>query len=102
MPNIRTRAIRSLLFLYSLNILLNSCLGPKKIDKWVAQKYVDPPAPVKKKHDKIVILSNMVYQGTNLSTTEKKTSNMLPLIVYWQFDYKNTCTLNPQIPVNIF
>ena len=27
---------------------------------------------------------------------------MLPLIFYWQFDYKNTCTLNPQIPVNIF
>lgn len=102
MPVIRTCAIRSSLFLFLASILMSSCLGPKKIDKWVAQKYVDPPPPTKKKHDQIVISSNMVYAGTTLSTTEKKTSNMLPLIVYWQFDYKNTCTINPQIPVNIF
>ena len=27
---------------------------------------------------------------------------MLPLLFYWQWDYKNTCTLNPAIAVNTF
>jgi len=40
--------------------------------------------------------------GDKLSETEKKTSNVIPLIFYWQYDYKNICTLNPQIAVNNF
>ena len=83
-------------------ILMTSCLGPKKIDKWVAEKYMEPPAPIKKSHEHISVVSNFSFDGTKFSTTEKRTSNMVPLIVYWQFDYKNTCTLNPQIAVNIF
>jgi len=90
------------ILLCSLLILLTGCLGPKKIDKWVAEKYMELPAPSKKKHDQILILSNQTFAGTQLSTTVKKTSNMVPLIVYWQFDYKNTCTLNPVIAENIF
>jgi hypothetical protein len=92
----------SVILLCCFLILLTGCLGPKKIDKWVAEKYMELPAPQKKKHDQIVISSNQAFAGTQLSTTVKKTSNMLPLIVYWQFDYKNTCTLNPVIAVNIF
>jgi hypothetical protein len=34
------------------------------------------------------------------STTEKNVSHLLPLIFYWQYDYVNTCTLNPNVPVN--
>jgi hypothetical protein len=92
----------SIVLIFFFLILLTGCLGPKKIDKWVAEKYIEPPAPQKKKHDQIVILSNQHFAGAELSTTVKKTSNMLPLIVYWQFDYKNTCTLNPVIAINIF
>ena len=86
----------------TLIFFLTSCLGPKKIDKWVAQKYLEVPAPTKKKSDVITITSNMPSMGVKLSTTEKKTSNLLPLIFYWQYDYKNTCTLNSQIAVNNF
>src|ERR1700682_250003 len=94
--------IRTALFVFSVSIFMTSCLGPKKIDRWVAEKYVDPPVPIKKKHNQIVISSDLPPFAAKFSTTEKKTSDMLPLIFYWQFDYKNTCTLNPQIPVNIF
>jgi hypothetical protein len=93
---------RTVILILTTAITMTSCLGPAKIDKWVAQKYTELPPPAKKKHEQIAISSNVSYPGTTLSTTEKKTSNMLPLIVYWQFDYKNTCTINPQIPVNIF
>ncbi|HET7003259.1 MAG TPA: hypothetical protein VFI33_18175 [Puia sp.] len=92
----------SLILFYCFLTLLTSCLGPKKIDKWVAEKYFELPPPPKKKHDQILISSSQTFAGTQLSSTVKKTSNMVPLIVYWQFDYKNTCTLNPVIAENIF
>jgi hypothetical protein len=93
---------RTALFIFSLFVFMTSCLGPKKIDRWIAEKYVDPPVPIKKNHNQIVILSGLPFPAAKFSTTESNTSHMLPLIVYWQFDYKNTTTLNPQIPVNIF
>jgi hypothetical protein len=91
------------LFLFSAFLcLFQSCLGPKKINKWVAKQYGEVPAPNKPKADLIKITSNMPSMDNRLSTTEKKTSDLLPLLFYWQWDYKNTCTLNPQIAVNNF
>jgi hypothetical protein len=79
-----------------------SCLGPKSINKMVREKYSAPTTPQKKKQDQISINSELKWPDNDISKTEKKTSAMLPLIVYWQFDYKNTCTLNPRIPLDIF
>jgi len=91
------------LFVFSaLLCLFQSCLGPKKINKWVATQYGEAPAPTKAKTDLIKITSNMPSMENRLSTTEKKTSDLLPLLFYWQWDYKNTCTLNPQIAINNF
>lgn len=91
----------SYLILFSV-FVFTGCLGPKSINRTVAEKYPSPTAPVKKKLDPINITSELKWPDNDISKTEKKTSGMLPLIVYWQFDYKNTCTLNPQIPLNIF
>lgn len=40
--------------------------------------------------------------GDKTSITEMKTSHLLPLIFYWQYDYKNTCSLNPGLPLYNF
>ncbi|MBS1666158.1 MAG: hypothetical protein JST58_02165 [Bacteroidetes bacterium] len=91
------------LFLFSFFLcLFQSCLGPKKINKWVATQYGATPAPTKPKTDLIKISSNLPSMDNRLSTTEKKTSHLLPLLFYWQWDYKNTCSLNPQIAVHNF
>ena len=82
-------------------IFLSGCLGPKKINKWVAQNYSEVPSPSKKKNDIVTVTSSVTVMN-NLSETQKKTSNVLPLIFYWQYDYKNICMLNPQIAVNNF
>ncbi len=81
---------------------LGSCLGPHMINKWVAHHY-DPDAvgPAKRKNEQIIITSKMPDAGLLPSTTEK-TSHVLPLILFWKLDYRNTCTLNPQIGVNRF
>ena len=82
---------------------LSSCLGPAKINKWVARHY-DAPAvqPSKKKIDFITVTSTVPVTGTWISQTQKQTSHLVPLLFYWQFDYKNTCTLNPRLPADNF
>jgi hypothetical protein len=81
----------------------SSCVTSKKVDRQVAKQYSDVPELKKKKQgDNISITSSLTTMGRQVSTTETRTSNMLPLIVYWKWDYTNTCTLNPQIPINNF
>jgi hypothetical protein len=84
-----------------LAFTLVSCLNPNKINKWVAYHYQPGTTePAKRKNEQIVIASKLPVMGLHPSETEKKWSQVLPLIVYWHFDYRNTCTLNPQIAVN--
>ena len=81
---------------------ISGCLTSKKVDKYVGEQFNNElPKPDKKKNKDISITSN-VQSGGHLSSTETKTSNVLPLIIYWHWDYKNTCTLNPAIGVNVF
>jgi hypothetical protein len=83
--------------------ILTSCLTAKKVDKQVAKLYGEKQQPQKKKQiDFISITSSLTSTDNQTSTTETKTSNVLPLLFYWSWDYKNTCTLNPQIPINNF
>jgi hypothetical protein len=82
-------------------ITLGGCLGPNMVNKWVAHHYPgDVVQPAKRKSETIVVASKLPEMGLHPSETEKKWAHVLPLILYWHFDYRNTCTLNPQIPVN--
>jgi hypothetical protein len=82
------------------SLLLTGCLNARKIDRQVARQYNDELPMLKKKQvDDIVITSAYTGADSKLSSTQSKTSNFLPLLVYWSWDYKNTCTLNPQIPL---
>lgn len=92
-----------LLTLATLTALLSSCLGPAKINKWVDNHYGESlNAPSKTKADYIAVTSPLVTADLKASETKKQVKNFLPLLFYWQFDYVNTCTLNPKIPVNTF
>ena len=85
------------------SLILTSCLTAKKVDKQVAKQYGEISQPKKKKsHENIFITSSLITSDNKISTSETKTSNVLPFIIYNQWDYKNTCTLNPQIPINNF
>jgi hypothetical protein len=81
--------------------LLSGCLTSKKMDKFVAAHY-NNQLPKEKKKTAITVVSKMTYPSEAISTTVQKTSKVLPLIVYWQMDYRHTCTLNPAIAVNQF
>lgn len=83
-------------------IAATSCSPARMMNKQVAKQY-DNQLPVPKKtSSNIIISSKMDAPGSQLSTTKGKTSNFLPLLVYWSWNYKTTCSLNPQIPLTQF
>lgn len=92
---------RHLVIVGFVTILLSGCLGPRKIDKWVSRHYDEAiPAAPAKANESISITSPLTSADDRISRTEKKTSHFLPLLFYWQWDYKNTCTLNTKIAIN--
>jgi hypothetical protein len=91
--------VAAFLFLFSLS----GCLTSKKMDAYVAEKYGNQlPKQSKKMKSEIVVTSAIPLTDNKISKTIKRTSKVLPLIVYWQFDYRHTCVLNPNIAVSNF
>lgn len=82
---------------------LTSCLNGKKLDRYVQQQFPEMQSLQKKKaNEAIVISSPLITADDKTSVSENRTVGFLPLIVYWRWDYKNTCVLNPLIPISNF
>ena len=85
------------------SVSLTSCLTAKKLDKEMGKQYgwqMTQSTPRQK--DFITVKSNLPAMDNTVSKSASKTSNMLPLLVYWQWDYTVSCAINPLIPVNSF
>jgi hypothetical protein len=80
----------------------SSCLTSKSLDKYVAGQYNNEiPKPNKKKKAEIEVTPPSTGM-TVISTTVHKTDKFLPLIIYWKYDHRQTCSLNPSIPITYF
>jgi hypothetical protein len=88
-------------FIISLTVL-TSCINGRKIDRQIAKYYSVPSTKTKNQNDVAFVASNLQATNNEISTTETKTTNFKPFIVYWSWDYKNTSTLNPKIPTDNF
>lgn len=85
------------------NLLLSSCLTTKKMDKFVADQYNNQlPKQEKKKNTDISVNSSIVANTEDISLSNRKVSNVLPLLLYWQWTSKLTSNLNPSIAVSSF
>src|ERR1019366_6629024 len=66
--------------------------------KFVATQYGNElPKPNKKKKAEIEIASLTHSDNSSISTTVHKTDKFLPLLVYWKYDHRQSCSLNPAI-----
>ena len=83
-------------------MLLGACISPRKTDKWVANYYGCVPEPIKRKNDLVTVQSTVASMGSVLSESRRKSVSVLPLIVYWKWNYVNACQLNPQMALNNF
>jgi hypothetical protein len=102
MKIIKVQNFTAFILMFISLTFLTGCLTSKKMDSFVADQYNgEIPREQKKKKLDITVLSN-IPSGSNISTTVQKNSNVLPLIFYWQWDYRHTCNLNPTIGVTNF
>ncbi len=86
----------------TISCAFTSCIQGKIIDKQVRERYGETVVPSKKKQPEyIVVKSSIPVQNDIPSVTTHKTK-MLPLLLYWKTEYKNTCILNPQIAINAY
>jgi hypothetical protein len=84
-------------------LMLSSCLTSAKLDKFVAAQYNNElPKPGKKKKAEIEVTSQLSANNSQISTTVHKTDKFLPLIVYWKYNHRQSCSLNPSIAVTNF
>ena len=61
------------------------------------------PKPVKKTDTSILVTSSLHSDPeNNLCHAKRILENVLPLILYWSYDYRHTCTLNPAIGAQLF
>jgi hypothetical protein len=80
-----------------------SCLTPAKMDAYVGSQFNNElPRPPKKTDSSIVVTSSLHSDPKVISVTEKKNKNVLPLVLYWTYDYRHTCTLNTAIGTSYF
>jgi hypothetical protein len=90
-------------FVIGLFILLSSltsCHIAQKMDAHVASQFNNKvPKPDKRTDSTIIINSTIPSDPNELSHTVKTWKNLF-LLVYWKYDYRHTCTLNPAIGVN--
>ena len=78
--------------------MLSGCLTAKKLDTFVAEQYGNVlPKPNKKKKAEIEVTSLSPNSNSSISTTVHKTDKFLPLLVYWKYDHRQKCSLNPAI-----
>lgn len=88
---------------YFLSIIIfTSCHISAKMDRFVSQQYNDQiPKVSGKKNQEIAVTTGLPVDQNTISITKKKTSQLLPLIVYWSFDYRRTCSINYKVPLNL-
>ena len=81
-----------------LAVMLSGCLTAKKLDKFVAAQYGNELPKLSKKRKAEIEVTGLSPAGNAyISTTVHKTDKFLPLIVYWKYDHRQRCSLNPAI-----
>jgi hypothetical protein len=82
---------------------LTGCLTAKKLDKFVATEYNNElPKPNKKRIADIEITPAYATDNSAISSSVHTTDKFLPLLVYWKYDHRQSCALNPTISVTSF
>ena len=100
--NKRSQSLKTALTACAIVLSVSSCVSPKKIDKWIGDQYGEATTLNKPKANYFTVASPLVTADSKTSNSVKEHTKVLPLLFYWQFNYKISSTLNPKIPMNSF
>ena len=90
-------------FLVALFILLSSltsCHIAQKMDAHVASQFNNKVPKPDKRTDSTIVVNSPIPSDPNELSHTVRTSKHLFLLLYWKYDYRHTCSLNPAIGVN--
>ena len=86
--------------LFILLSSLTSCHIAQKMDAHIASQFNNKvPKPDTRADSAIIVKSSVPSDPNELSHTVKTWKHLF-LLVYWKYDYRHTCTLNPAIGVS--
>jgi len=93
-----TQKLTVVTILLSSIVFLSSCLTSKKMDAYISEQYNNeiPRVNKRKQPAEIEYTSALPATPSTVSATESHTK-ILPLIVYWNIEERQTCTLNSSI-----
>ncbi len=83
-------------------LIFSSCLTPRKIDKWIDQKYGTSIHNKQRNNDYITIKTPGVSQSDTVSISQKRKMKLLPALFYWKWEYGTISTLNQSVPDGYF
>jgi len=86
--------------LFILLSSLTSCHIAQKIDTHIAGQFNNKVPKPDKRADSTIFVNSSIPSDPNELSHTVKTWKHLFLLLYWQYDYRHTCTLNPAIGVN--
>jgi len=83
--------------------LFSGCLTPRHMDAYVSDQFNGqvPKIDTKRTPD-VSVSTSLPIIPPDISSSERKTLQFIPLIVYWHWDYRHICTLNPMLSINDF
>ena len=79
--------------------LFSSCLTTKKVDSFI-EEHEGGYSTKLKTSDYITLTTPGFPKTEQASVTAKGKNKVLPLLVYWRFEWSRIPTLNPYIPIN--
>lgn len=88
-------------FLAFIAMMFCSCLTPRKIDKWTTAHYGTTVNTRTRNNDYISIKTPNTSNNI-IATTQKRKMKLIPALLYWQWEYGTTTTLNQLVPANYF
>ena len=96
--------VRKALPVLGCALLFFSVVGcmPRKINRWVGQHYNEIPQKPSRNWDSAIVVTSALPDMSVPCQTERKSTYLLPLIFYWEFEHRNTCTLNPKPAIDNF
>jgi len=86
--------------LFILLSSLTSCHIAQKMDAHIASQFNNKVPKADKRKDSTIIVNSSIPSDPNELSHTVKTNKNLFLLVYWKYDYRHTCTLNPAIGVD--
>lgn len=85
-------------FLFACCIFFAGCYSTAKVNRWIDRGYKDDITNKPRPANYLTIKTKEQWAEDVLSKSEKRKTQILPLLLYWKWKFGTLSTLNPSVP----